>query len=98
LFRIAAEKGQNMRLRHAIAIGIATLGLAACQQPVGPQTGAGGAALGAAGGAAAGQLIGGDTRSTITGATLGAVGGGLAGAAAEQRQIDQQQAAPVIVR
>jgi hypothetical protein len=80
-----------MRLRQAIAIGIAALGLAACQQPVGPQTGTGGAALGAAGGAAAGQVLGGDTRSTITGATLGAVGGGIAGSLAEQRQIDQQQ-------
>jgi hypothetical protein len=83
-----------MRLRHAIVFGIAALGLAACQQPVGPQTGAGGAALGAAGGAAAGQLIGGDTRATITGATLGAVGGGLAGTAAEQRRIEQQQGQP----
>lgn len=79
-----------MKLRHAIAFGIAAFGLAACQQPVGPQTGAGGAALGAAGGAAAGQLIGGDTRATIAGATLGAVGGGLAGTAAEQRRIEAE--------
>jgi uncharacterized protein YcfJ len=80
-----------MRLRHAFAFGAAALVLAACEQPVGPQTGAGGAALGAVGGAAAGQLIGGDTRATITGAGLGAVAGGIAGTEAERRRLEQER-------
>jgi uncharacterized membrane protein len=71
----------------AAAIGIATLGLAACTNPDGTRDNrATGATVGALGGAAAGQLIGGDSRSTLIGAGLGAATGAVVGNQRDQTQ------------
>jgi uncharacterized membrane protein len=68
------------RILTAAALGLATLGLAACTNPDGTRDNRmTGATVGALGGAAAGQLIGGDSRSTLIGAGLGGATGAVVG-------------------
>jgi uncharacterized membrane protein len=75
------------RLLTAAAIGLATLGLAACTNPDGTRNNqATGATVGALGGAAVGNLIGGDSRSTLIGAGVGAASGAVIGTQQDRQQ------------
>jgi len=81
---------KNYGKTFAMAVTVASFGLAGCTNPDGTanQTGTG-VLIGAMTGAAAGQIIGGDTRSTVIGGAIGAAAGGAIGArmAAQEREL-----------
>lgn len=72
-----------MKVRAALALGLAVIALSGCGTTVGDR-GLSGAGIGAAGGAVLGAMVG----APLVGASIGAAAGAATGAATSPSQID----------